>query len=242
MCGFMTKLFRVIAIAMCMVLPAAADERADSASFAEFDRRARAGEELTVVFFGASLTWGANATDQALTSYRARTKDLLEARYPKARFRCYDAAIGGTVLAAFLCERVGRRPAYAWLCVASLVSVAWLYFGNARWGTGFLLAMFLANGATSSFYGWFPLAFPEWFPTSVRASAQGFAFNFGRVIAAVGSLQTAALVGFFGAGLPAERIEVEGFPRAAICLSAVYLVGLAIVWLAPETRGRPLPP
>ena len=151
-------------------------------------------------------------------------------------------AIVGTVLAAFLCERVGRRAAYAWLCVASLVSVAWLYFGNARWGTGFLLAMFLANGATSSFYGWFPLAFPEWFPTSVRASAQGFAFNFGRVIAAVGSLQTAALVGFFGAGLPAERIEVEGFPRAAICLSAVYLVGLAIVWLAPETRGRPLPP
>ena len=114
MCGFMTKLFRVIAIAMCMVLPAAADERADSASFAEFDRRARAGEELTVVFFGASLTWGANATDQALTSYRARTKDLLEARYPKAWFRCYDAAIGGTgsQLGAFRLDRdvLSRKP------------------------------------------------------------------------------------------------------------------------------------
>jgi len=49
-----------------------------------------------VVFFGASLTWGANATDQALSSYRAQTKEMLEARYPKARFLCYDAAIGGT--------------------------------------------------------------------------------------------------------------------------------------------------
>ena len=150
-------------------------------------------------------------------------------------------AILGTVLAAFLCELVGRRPAYAWLCLASLVSVAWLYLGNARWGPGFLVAMLLANGATSSFYGWFPLAFPEWFPTAVRSSAQGFAFNFGRVIAAVGSLQTAALVVFFSAGLPADRIEAEGFPRAAICLSLVYLVGAAIIWLAPETRGQPLP-
>lgn len=86
---------------------AASDKPAAAASFAEFDRRARAGEELTVVFFGASLTWGANATDQALSSYRAHTKDLLEARYPKARFRCYDAAIGGTgsQLGAFRLER-----------------------------------------------------------------------------------------------------------------------------------------
>ena len=53
--------------------------------FAGFDAKAKAGERLNVVFFGASLTWGANATDQALTSYRARTKELLEARYPEAQ-------------------------------------------------------------------------------------------------------------------------------------------------------------
>ncbi|MGB2998239.1 MAG: hypothetical protein WBC59_06340, partial [Phycisphaerae bacterium] len=31
-------------------------------SFADFDRRAQQGERLNVVFFGASLTWGANAS------------------------------------------------------------------------------------------------------------------------------------------------------------------------------------
>lgn len=83
-------------------------------SFEEFDRRAAAGETLTVVFFGASLTWGANATDPALTSYRARMQQRLEAAYPRARFRCYDAAIGGTgsPLAAFRLDRdvLGRKP------------------------------------------------------------------------------------------------------------------------------------
>jgi hypothetical protein len=39
---------------------------ANRGSFAGFDARATMGEELTVVFFGASLTWGANATNQAL--------------------------------------------------------------------------------------------------------------------------------------------------------------------------------
>jgi len=65
-------------------------------SFAAFDAAARAGERLTVAFFGASLTWGANATDHARTSYRARVAEKLEARYPEARFTFIDGAIGGT--------------------------------------------------------------------------------------------------------------------------------------------------
>ncbi len=97
-----------------LILLASASARAAGRGFAEFDRRAREGETLRVVFFGASLTWGANATDQALTSYRAQTKEMLEARYPKARFQCYDGAIGGTgsQLGVFRLERdvLARRP------------------------------------------------------------------------------------------------------------------------------------
>jgi len=85
-----------------------------TASFAEFDKRAQHGETLRVVFFGASLTWGANATDQALTSYRARVQDALETRYPRAHFKCYDAAIGGTgsQLGVFRLNRdvLSRKP------------------------------------------------------------------------------------------------------------------------------------
>jgi len=65
-------------------------------SFGDFDRRAKAGERLNVIFFGASLTWGANATDQSHTSYRADIAQRMESAYPQAHFTFRDAAIGGT--------------------------------------------------------------------------------------------------------------------------------------------------
>lgn len=88
--------------------------RAAAPSFEDFDRRAREGERLNVVFFGASLTWGANASDPQLTSYRALVGQRLEAAYPKAHFKFYDAAIGGTgsQLGVFRLQRdvLARRP------------------------------------------------------------------------------------------------------------------------------------
>jgi lysophospholipase L1-like esterase len=67
-----------------------------SASFADFDRRARAGEALHVVFLGGSLTWGAGATDPMQTSYRARIGRRLREFYDNPRIEAHDAAIGGT--------------------------------------------------------------------------------------------------------------------------------------------------
>ena len=67
-----------------------------TASFAEFDARARSGERLNVVYFGASLMYSANATDPSTTGFRGLMSDYLEQRYPKARFKFHDAAIGGT--------------------------------------------------------------------------------------------------------------------------------------------------
>ncbi len=109
---------RMLKTVACLALAACASREAApgkaSASFADFDRRAREGARLTVVFFGASLTWGANATEPARTSYRAVMADLFETRYPGAHFRFHDAAIGGTnsQLGVFRLERdvLERRP------------------------------------------------------------------------------------------------------------------------------------
>lgn len=69
---------------------------APSPSFRDLDARARAGGPLTVVFFGCSLTWGANSTDPQEHSYRAHIARRLTQRYPAAQWRFVDAAIGGT--------------------------------------------------------------------------------------------------------------------------------------------------
>jgi hypothetical protein len=79
------------------------------------------------------------------------------------------------------------------------------------------------------------LYLPELFPTRVRATGQGFAFNFGRIIAAIGALQTGPLMGLFG------QDKVASHASACATMSLVYLIGTVIVWFAPETRGQALP-
>jgi len=87
---------------------------ADAISFRGFDRRAMVGQRLNVVFFGASLTWGANATEPNLTSYRGAIAEKLAERYPNAHLKFYDTAIGGTgsQLGVFRLERdvLKRKP------------------------------------------------------------------------------------------------------------------------------------
>ena len=67
-----------------------------------------------MTFLGGSLTWGAQATSPMDTSYRALVEKKLAATYPQARFRFWDAAIGGTgsQLAAFRLERdvLSQKP------------------------------------------------------------------------------------------------------------------------------------
>ena len=107
-------LVSLVVVTVFFSLTAHAVEPLSGGSFSALDARARAGEPITVVFFGASLTWGANATDQAHTSYRAVVADLLAQRYPKAPIHCHDAAIGGTgsQLGVFRLERdvLRRKP------------------------------------------------------------------------------------------------------------------------------------
>ena len=81
-----------------MTFTARAREKAPdkTTAFVNFDRRAKAGERLNVVFFGASLTWGANSSNPIQTSYRADVARRFEAYYPRAHFRFFDGAIGGT--------------------------------------------------------------------------------------------------------------------------------------------------
>ena len=105
-----------------------------------------------------------------------------------------------------------------------------------------LFCGFFAGACTASFYGWLPLYLPELFRTNVRATGQGFSFNFGRIIAAVGALFGGSLPALFPKAVEVAGITIPpGYPLACSTISLVYLIGLAIIWLAPETRGKPLP-
>jgi MFS family permease len=141
-------------------------------------------------------------------------------------------AVLGTLVAAWLAERLNRRFTYFALCTGSLVIVPGFFLTQtAAFSEMFGVFVFVMGAITASFYGWLPLYLPEIFRTAVRATGQGFAFNFGRILAAIGVLQLGSLAALFAGGLP----------MACASLSGVYLLGMVLIWLAPETKGQPLP-
>jgi MFS transporter, SHS family, sialic acid transporter len=144
---------------------------------------------------------------------------------------CGFGAMVGGFFGPVIGGRLGRRPAYFLLCLASLVSCGYLFRFVDSFGATFLVMTWLTGAVTASFYGWLPLYLPELFPTRVRATGQGFCYNSGRLLAALGALQMGSLLQHY-----------EGsYAKAGAAITLVYAVGLVLIWCAPETKGQPLP-
>lgn len=160
------------------------------------------------------------------------------AQAPASRARAYTqiasgiAAIIFTLLAALAGDWLGRRVSYFLLCLLSFGLSLLFFQTNTAFDTQFLITVFLAGGLTASFYGWLPLYLPELFPTRVRAFGQGFAFNFGRILAAIGALQFSYLM---------SNVFDGQYPKACTVLSCIYIIGMVVIWFAPETKGESLP-
>ena len=169
-------------------------------------------------------TWADQMTIDASTG-----KSSLPSARSDTQIWASIGAIVGTILAALAADWLGRRMTYTLLCAGSLVIVPTLFMGTTPFDWYFLPVVFLAGAITASFYGWLPLYLPELFRTNVRATGQGFGFNFGRVIAAVGVLQLGNLKGIFGD------------PQVYMVLSLIYVIGMVLIWFMPETKGQPLP-
>jgi MFS family permease len=142
----------------------------------------------------------------------------------------------GAIIACFIAPVVGgvwgRRPVYFALCLLSF-GMCWWMFRHLTLNDGwvFWLAAAIAGGVTAAFYGWLPLYLPEIFPTRVRATGQGLSFNFGRILAAVAALQMGEFVRLLGGD----------YAEAGSRIALIYVLGLVLIWFAPETKGKPLP-
>ncbi len=142
----------------------------------------------------------------------------------------FGAALG-CGLGAIAFGRFSRRFTYAVLCGLSLVSLIGFYSFNTAFGWPMILSAGWVGFICAAFYGWLPLYLPELFPTRVRAFGQGFGFNFGRILAAVGALQTPNLLKLFN----------NNYAYACSITAGVYLIGMVLIFFAPETRGKELP-
>ena len=130
----------------------------------------------------------------------------------------------------FVADRLGRRPAYT---IYSVVMALGLLMITLLWGSIVAVpqlvlgCMFLVGVGTGMFGGYGPL-FAELFPTEIRSTAMGTAFNVARGVQFFTPVAIAVIARRYGLG-------------GGISLAALFalLTGLW-VWTLPETRGRRL--
>ena len=161
----------------------------------------------------------------------SEVRDLTAKSKASAQVVMGVGAIIGCLAASVVGGMFGRRPVYFGLCLLSFLSTSYLFRYLTEFNAWFLFVVFIVGGITAAFYGWLPLYLPELFPTRIRATGQGLSFNFGRVLAAGGTLCLGQFFGLFGGD----------YGRAMGAVAMIYLLGMVVIWFAPETRGKPLP-
>jgi MFS family permease len=138
-------------------------------------------------------------------------------------------SFAGYLTAAHLADRIGRKWTLVLFAVLSFTTVlfytAFPISDEATLFLGFPLGFF-PSGAFSPMGAFFT----ELFPTSLRGSGQGFAYNLGRGIGAL----FPTLVGYFSAHMQLGR-------AIAVFAVAAYMLMALSVLLLPETSGIDLP-
>ena len=126
-----------------------------------------------------------------------------------------------------------RRTTAAVFFLGSLVINLAAYIGAVLWlnSTALFIALLPVLGLfTNGVFALYTIWLPEMFPTAQRSLGAGFSFSFGRLLGAVGPTIVGGLVAYTGS-----------YPIALAATSAVYLIGLPFIAMAPETAGKPLP-
>jgi MFS family permease len=130
----------------------------------------------------------------------------------------------GYVTFGYVSDAVGRKRTYVvYLLLAA--ALTWLYAWTRNAWVLLALGPVTAFFATGYFSG-FGAVTAELYPTEIRATAQGFTYNLGRIVSAFAPLMAGSLV------------KTRGYP-AALSVTAVAFLLAAFFWLfIPETRGK----
>ncbi len=132
----------------------------------------------------------------------------------------------GYFFSGWIHDAIGRRPAFTLFFLGAATSIALFVLTPAANPSIAYLVCFTLGFFASGQAGGLGAYLAELFPTRMRASGQGVAYNVGRGIAAFGPLCVGLFTTTIGLG---NAILIVGATGAAIALAAVALL--------PETKG-----
>ncbi len=141
-------------------------------------------------------------------------------------------AFAGYLTFGWMSDRFGRRPSFAfYVLMAGLLS---FFYGTAPSWAGenaatvlLLLGPFIGFFGTG-FFSLFGSMLAELYPTRVRGTGQGFAYNFGRGLSALAPFLVGAVA------------DSNGLGAALAMNAAFFMLGAVIIFRLPETRHAAL--
>jgi MFS family permease len=132
----------------------------------------------------------------------------------------------GYITFGYVSDIVGRKRAYVAYLVTAGVLIA--IYASLRMPVALLvLGPFVAFFATGYFSG-FGAVTAEIYPTAIRATAQGFTYNLGRIASAAAPFTVGTLA------------QSRGFDVALSITSVAFMVAAVLWFWIPETKGREL--
>ena len=136
-------------------------------------------------------------------------------------------AFFGYISFGWIADKIGRRPAFTFFMIAATIVVP-LFAFYARTPLTLLALGPLVGYFAHGYFSLFGAMLAELFPTRIRASAQGFCYNAGRLVSAGAPYAIGAAATKHGLGF-------------SIAADAVFFaLGAILIWLLPETKGTEL--
>jgi MFS family permease len=131
---------------------------------------------------------------------------------------------------------MGRRAAFAiTFCLAAAATI------NVFWNLNEFYQVFwmvpLMGFCQIALFGGYAIYFPELFPTRLRSTGTSFSYNVGRYLSSPGPLMLGWLTHEVFQGVD----ETMRLRYAGVTMCSFFILGLAVLPFAPETKGKPLP-
>ncbi|MDR3698203.1 MAG: MFS transporter [Candidatus Sulfopaludibacter sp.] len=140
----------------------------------------------------------------------------------------------GVYAFTYLAQYFNRRKAFAVSFLAAMLMTAYTFW-NLKSIADMLWMVPLMGFCQLALFGGYAIYLPELFPTRLRSTGTSFCYNVGRMVAAAGPFTLGLLT----------RDVFKGYEEplryAGVTMCLVFLVGLAALPFAPETKGKPLP-
>lgn len=181
---------------------------------------------VVVTGAGTASFWAPNLLESAS---KGLSKADVDARKSIGIMVSHIGTLIGVLLVPYLCEKFGRKRTIGAFFAATPIAVVAIASSGLDYGSLLLILPFI-NFFAIGISGALALYFPELFPTALRATGAGMAYNVGRVFSILMPIVTGFIIS-----------QSHSIGTGFLVSGSIYLVGLLALPFAPETKGKPLP-